>query len=86
MLDAQLVTDALHKHTLDTQQRSSRGTHKNVDRSVPPFPIYMDPMHVSCDVYRELNLLLLSRLCPVDHTRHGRRKEVASARTGRAYR
>ena len=85
MLDAQLMTDALHEFSLDNQRAKQRTLlEKKQQRSSPgrspdAFPTYLDPMHVSCDVYRELNLRLLSRLCPAGetHTHRERRTGVA---------
>ena len=80
VLDAQLITDALHEYLLDRQGTEPNRTllekkqHRS-SRDPATFPAYLDPMHVSCDVYRELNLRLLSRLCPAGeiHTRRERR-------------
>lgn len=85
VLDAQLMTDALHEFSLDNQRAKQRTLlEKKQQRSSPgrspdAFPTYLDPMHVSCDVYRELNLRLLSRLCPAGetHTHRERRTGVA---------
>ena len=80
VLDAQLITDALHEYLLDRQGTEPNRTllekkqHRS-SRDPATFPAYLDPMHVSCDVYRELNLRLLSRLCPAGeiHSRRERR-------------
>ena len=65
LLDAYRVTDELHRfrNLVRATCDESKG---RCERNMRETGDYVDPMHMNCDVLRELNLLLVAKVCGED--------------------